>query len=502
MADLDKLADQLKDIIRNTPPDILHETTYTCIANLCVFVTTFKAKKGEPGWSSKVVSEETDEPILSGKEQELVEIMFKKAPWLLEVLEDEKDTSQSGGGDDTAIPDFKTGESSLIQKIQQGAPLTGDDVSLDAMFQSFLKKTEEMDKFWDAFAYENPGFAKKLNSDLIVPIPAIPPYIPVSMRIPVPKKPLAVFLVLLVDSIRLSAALAGQKTIALTLLVFLEEVITGQWRQALLTGAGFFSPSGVAIGIIAKYMVNAWTLMSADLRSRILMDVFQGSKSLLIGFLLWSVNTLTPLRLKEPIARALKQATDKVGEFEDKVKNLETKASEKLKPLGYRLKFPGLDFSPIQQITMDDLQNLQALARWDTFFCTAEFQTLLKPLLQEPITRLAIELLGVPTTTEEKYALCKRGEPYPSMAEAVMSSAEPVIERDPEAGPDLMTQAQEAVDEVKAQAEEVKGDIQAKVEEVKEDIPVKKGGSRKKRKTRSLRRKRLNRHTRKFVQKE
>lgn len=493
MADLDKLADKLKDIIRNTPPDILQETTYTCVANVCVFITTFKAKKGTPGWSSHVVSEETNEPILSRKDQELIETMFTKAPWLLEVLEDEK--QQRGG----SLPNLKTSDGSLVQKLREGAPLTGDDVSLDAMFQSFLKKTDELDKFWDAFAYENPGFAKKLNSDLIVPIPPIPPYLPVSIRVPVPKKPLAIFLVLFIDSIRLSAALAGQKAVALTLLVFLEEIITGQWRQALLTGAGFLSPSGVAIGIIAKYIVNAWTLMSPDLRSRILMDLFQGSKSLLIGFLLWSVNTLTPLRLKDPIARALKAATDKVGEFEEKVKNLETKASEKLKPLGYRLKFPGLDFSPIQQITMDDLQNLQALARWDKFFCTAEFQALLKPLLQEPITRLAIELIGVPTITEEKYALCKRDEPYPSMAEVVMTSAQPILERDPE--------APQSMDLAKAKIQETKEAVESKVQETKEAVeeasPVAKGGNRKKaRKTRSLRRKRLNRHTRKFVQKD
>jgi hypothetical protein len=487
MADLDKLANQLKDIIRNTPPDILHETMYTCVANLCVFVTTFKAKKGEPGWSSKVVAEDTGEPVLSSKEQEVVEHLFRKAPWLLEVLEDEVQ-DQKGG----AMPNLKTGDGSLVQKLQEGAPLTGEDVSLDAMFQSFLKKTEEVDKFWDAFAYENPGFAKKLNSDLIVTIPRIPPYIPIPVNVPVPKKPLAIFLVALIDSIRLSAALAGQQAIGLTILVFLEEILTGQWRQALLTGAGFFSPSGVAIGIIAKYMVNAWTLMSPDLRSRIVMDLFQGSKSLLVGFLLWSVNTLTPLRLKDPIARALKQATDKVGEFEGKVKNLEAKASEKLKPLGYRLKFPGLDFSPIQQITMDDLQNIQALARWDTFFCTAEFQGLLKPLMNEPITRLAIELIGVPTVAEEKYALCKRDEPYPSMAEVVMDSAQPMLERDPDAPPLLP--------EMPEMPEAPKLPEAPKMPEV--PIP-KVGGSRKKpRKTRTLRRKRLNRHTRKLVQKD
>jgi hypothetical protein len=312
------------------------------------------------------------------------------------------------------------------------------------------------------------------------------------VNVPVPKKPLAIFLVALIDSIRLSAALAGQQAIGLTILVFLEEILTGQWRQALLTGAGFFSPSGVAIGIIAKYMVNAWTLMSPDLRSRIVMDLFQGSKSLLVGFLLWSVNTLTPLRLKDPIARALKQATDKVGEFEGKVKNLEAKASEKLKPLGYRLKFPGLDFSPIQQITMDDLQNIQALARWDTFFCTAEFQGLLKPLMNEPITRLAIELIGVPTVAEEKYALCKRDEPYPSMAEVVMDSAQPMLERDPDAPPLLP--------EMPEMPEAPKLPEAPKMPEV--PIP-KVGGSRKKpRKTRTLRRKRLNRHTRKLVQKD
>lgn len=438
--------------------------------------------------------------MLNRKDQELLERLVAQAPWLLDVLDDTPEQEQpqpqpQAGG---AVPSLGSAKGSLIQTTQALPPLTGDDVSLDLMFQKFLDKTEEIDKFWDEFAYQSPGIAKKLNSDLIVTIPPIPPYLPISTQVPIPKKPLALFLIALIDSIRLSSALAGYPSTALTVLVFVEEIITGQWRQALLTSAGFLSPSGVAFGVLGKYSINAWTLISPDLRSRILLDMFQGSKSLLIGFLVWSANTVVPQKLKEPVARSLKMATDKVGEFEDKVKTLEAQASAKLKPLGYRVQFPGLNFSPIKEITMEDLQNLQALARWDKFFCTAEFQDLVKPLLNEPITRLLIELIGVPTTPQDKFALCKRDEPYQSMGDVLLDAAEPQLVA--EEGPALSLPAVDipAVDLPSMSAPQT--------------LPLKKGGSyrksRKSRKTRKTRKSqktlssRLNGHTSKLVQKD
>jgi hypothetical protein len=423
--EFDIRANSLKDVIRETPYDVLQQRVYICFANGCLLLSSFMKSKGEKGWSSKLI-DDTGTSMLSSKEQKIIENTFEKAPWLWNMLStigkpDSEEQEQEGGA---LIPQIAA-SGSLAEKVPgfSSIELTGDDVSLDKLFQKFLDWTNKMDDFWTNFQ-TGPGAPVKtfMETDQIVTIPIGAAPVP----IPVPRKPVVMLLVALIDAFRISGALAGQKNTLLTLLIFLEELATGQWRQMIMTGIGFLSPTGVAFGVIGKYIINAWMLINPTLRDELLRDVYKGGKSFLIGFLLWAASTLPPNTVKKPVELALQRLRELVSGLDDKVKELEEQGSKALQPIGKQLKFGRIDLDAITKISLEDIQNLQALAQWNLIMCTQEFQEIMSAVSQEPIFRLIIELLGVPTLPEDKLKICGP-EPYPSVAEHVAKAMTPQI---------------------------------------------------------------------------
>lgn len=411
--------ENLKEVIRKTPVDLLKERVYICVANGCILLTAYKRTKGEKGWSSKL-HDEFEQPMLTTQQQEMVENAFAAAPWILDILNDTQPVQEGGA---FKIPSLKVPGSQLLSLPAEGSSLkvTGQDVSMDALFEKFLEKSEQMDQFWGKFAYESPGFAKKINVD-----------IPVTKTLKFSAQPLVSLLILILDSIRLSYGLAGQKTQVLTTLILLEELLTGQWRQMIMTSVGFLSPTGMAIGVLFKYMINAWTLINPDLRTQIVKDAYRGSKSLFIGFLLWAFSILSPSIVREKIEAAFAKIREKVEGYENKIKTLEDSASAKLISQGKEARIRGIDLSTFKTLSIHDIQNLQALATWDVFVCSAEFQDLMAPLEASPVFRLILELLNFPTTPADKYAMCGEA-PYKSISEEIQTSLTPVIEDSAEA---------------------------------------------------------------------
>jgi hypothetical protein len=76
--------------------------------------------------------------------------------------------------------------------------------------------------------------------------------------------------------------------------------------------------------------------------------------------------------------------------------------------------------------SMDDIQNLQTIARVPEVYCSPEVQDILQPLLLIPPLRLAIELLNIPTVEEDVTSMCK-GVDTSSIEKSVVAMATPDI---------------------------------------------------------------------------
>jgi len=485
MGDFIKKIDELKEVLRETPPDIIQERIYTCFANGCILLTAYLKSKGNPGWSSMLVDQ--GQPILNSKEQAYLEKTVANAPWLLDIFKD----TQKGG----SLPTIDT--HSILAKSIGKSNLTGDDVSMDMMLEKFIQKTAEMDAFWSNIKHDRLSSVTKLmNTDIYVPTPAGP--------IPVPVKPIIYFLIMLLDSFRLSQALAGNTNTPLTLIVLMEELLTGQWRQAILTAAGFISPSGVAAGVIGKYFVNAWVLINPEMRTRLIKDAFKGTKSLFIGFILWCATVLPPDIIRSKIKEAIDKARDMVASFDQKIEELEARGSEALRPVGKKVEFKAIDLDNLKRISMEDIQNIQALAQWPLLICTKEYQDIQAPLEKDPFFRLLLELFNVPVLSDDKFQTCQSG--IKDIDQIITESLDPSIVDDPQfinpltqiqdaaqgAVADVQGQVQGAVADVQGKAEgavqAVQGKAEAAVQAIPK-IPIIKGGRRSKKMNKRSRRK-------------
>jgi len=467
----DSMAESIKNIIREMPPDMIHERFYSVFSNICLLLVGYMNANGEKGWSSRLHTS-TGQEMLSKKEQDAIEGSFASAPWLLTMLKDVRGSVKQKGGS----KDFMSG--SFIDKQSSFAvpTLSPEDMSLDAMFEKFLTKVSEIDAYWSEFATKTPGFAKKINEmpDIITP-PIIPLGIP---PIPISPKLIVTVLITLIDSIRLSLALtsAGGPTvrIALTLLVLIEELATGQWRQMIFTSVGLFTNSGLALSIILKYVVNALMLINPELRTALAKDVYKSTKSLMIGFLLWAATTLPPNLTKRVIRKSFDSIQEVIGKLQDKQAAIEAKANETLAPKGYRMRLAGLDLTKISAITIEDIQNLQVLATWPLIMCTQEIQEILKPLIAVPISRLLVELLGIPTTVSDKFTVCG-AEPYNTLTQELMDAAEPIIE--PFSGQQPQVHPIESLSSTELQ-ERTLEKINHTIKEVAKNPLLKRGGTR------------------------
>ena len=340
--------DRLKELIRETEktkPGMIQENVYTCFANGCLLLTAYMKANGQKGWSSMLINDE-GQPILNSTDQASIEEMFASAPWLLSFLKANPKVQVGGGYEEEGFTDTMT------RFVNE---LTGDDVSLDLMMNAFITKFQEMDDYWK----EMPFVKRMLNTDSEFYVPTTPfgaPYV----TVPVPRRPFLLFLMTLLDSFRLSRALVGEKDVSLTLIVLFEELLTGQWRQMILTAAGLLSPSGVAMGVMGKYIINTWSLIDGNVRTDIVKTFFKGGKSLFIGFMLWCVTTLPPQSYKDAYKK-------KIDEFKD----------------------------------------LQQKAQNPAFVCTPAVGEIIKSIEDDPFFRLLMEMLNVPVVKEDRLKACK-----------------------------------------------------------------------------------------------
>jgi len=426
MEEFTSYVDRLKKLARDTSPDELQENLYVFFANGCLLLTSFLQENGKDGWSSKVVND-YGQPILGFKEQANVENIFKSAPWIRQVLKGGQEMPMQKGGNLTL-----TNDGSIVTKITDAlSQLKSEDISLDAMLQAFIKKTADIDEYMGKLSGP---FKKMTNFDIPLGPQAYALKAAGQPYPGVPFQPVLYLLLTLLDCLRVSRALVGHKDTPLTILVLLEEIISGQWRQALLTSVGLISPSGVAVGTIAKYFVNVWILINPSLRTEIVEIVFKGTKSAIVGFFIWCISILPPDIIKKRMEESLMSVTDMFEKLKGKLEDMKVKANEKLQPLGKELVFKGFDkLNILAKLTIENLQNIQELAQWQVITCSSEFRAIVDELRTDPLFFFIMEMMNVPLSPKDTLKACNMTSNFPSLTQSLV----PVVLEDGDYDPSV-----------------------------------------------------------------
>jgi hypothetical protein len=330
--------------------------------------------------------------MLDAREQDLIERTFSNAPWLYSLLLDDSSKGeqeiQRGGNPTAGNP---TAGNPTAGNPTAGNP-TAADLSMDKMVNWIIQQTTAADEYMEKVKKGNP-----INRLLNTPVPAYPA---------ITFRPIVTLLITLIDMIRLSAAATGETNIPLTLLVAIEELIEGKWRQMILTSLGFISPSGAAAGILLKILVDVWLLADPSLRSEYFRKSMGLAKSTLTGLILWSGNLLIPPPVKEQLLQRFKQIADPIVK---KVEDAKARISQGvLGPgeTGKRLEFTGLETEGIQKLAEGDLSRLPSVLRFTPLTCSAEGQQVIRQVQRVPYMQLVLELLNVPTTDQGKKEVC------------------------------------------------------------------------------------------------
>jgi hypothetical protein len=251
-----------------------------------------------------------------------------------------------------------------------------------------------------------------------------PPYF-VDLSIPVPPRSIPILIGLVIEAIRLVYGVGPMSNDyvrkILSLVLGLIDILKGDWKQGILSLIGFYGESPLLAGLIMKVVLNMLDLIAPDLQERLIVDLYQSSKSMCIGFILWGFVNFAP-----DYARAIARAQfDLIKELVNKnngqIDKIESAMQKTVTPLGLKIKFKDIpeDFIP----TFDDIQNLQAILRQPGIYCSKEFQDAILPLHKLPPIRLVLELMSIPTDPQTLEYECKdmAGEPMEkTISESIM----------------------------------------------------------------------------------
>jgi hypothetical protein len=238
--------------------------------------------------------------------------------------------------------------------------------------------------------------------------------------------------------------------IFLSVVISFLELIRGDWQTAVMSLVGVISPKFLVIGVFGKILRNAWLFIAPDLQRQLRDNIFRSSKSMVVGFLLWLFSIFSPKFIKIAVNNSFDKMKELVENFNEKSQELQEKAQAAAASAGVVVSFPTIPMKVVPN--MDDIQNLQTLAKIPAIYCSPEFQKILEPILIVPPLRLIVELLNIPTLPDDRKEQCA-GTDTSGLAKSVSNLATPEVNIIPGGPADMAAKAQEIAADPAAAAE-------------------------------------------------
>lgn len=453
---LDEAYRLLKRDAQNLP-----ERMYNALEGISSVFYAWRKNQGKRGWSNGLINSE-EKPLFTKQQRVLLEDAFETyGPMFEELFEN---GAMVGGA--TSLENLQQGATSHYVKLP--VAVKPEDISIDKLYTYVTETIDDYDQQWKSIA-NSLGVVRAVESQDYkgtVVIPMAPP-------IPVPYyilgKTIFPFVTTVLDMIRLALGNPFLDIfmirVLLSAVLVVIDLIRGDWQTALLSSLGIFSSSGVLIGILGKFIRNAWLLIAPDLQRQLRDDIYRSSKSMTVGFLLWAFSIFSPDVIRLAVNQSFEKLRQIIENFNQKSGEAEARVQQVASTAGVKVTFPKIPLTIVP--TMDDIQNLQTIARVPEIYCSSEMQQILQPILLVPPLRLVIELLNIPTVPEMVQQQCK-GVDTSSLSKAVVEMATPQVEPIP-GGP---------LNQITKAAAEVQTKVNRATNTVKQAKNLLKGGKR------------------------
>lgn len=394
-------------------PQTLQKKLYDSFSALTYLAVEGKDANFRQGWATGLTDSHNN-PLFSKDEAAIVESvslntvkpMFDEASYNKE---------QEGGKPSLAPIQSKTG---IITKVR--SLVKPEDLSIDSIYWNVKDYMEKLDRQAHDISREFGPFRyfyeTSIDPRFPLPVPTTtPPFITVIM-VPIPARAIPVFIGVLVEAIRLiftvGVGVTGVGTGAsdlarniLSIVLGLIDLFKGEWKHALLSFAGVFGEAPLIIGLIGKIMLNMFGLIAPDLQERLIFDLYQSKKSMIMGAFLWLFATFSP----DYIRQAVRERFNLIKKFADnsnnQIQKIQAAMQKSVGPAGLKIDFDKVNENYIP--SFDDIQNLQSIARQPAIFCSREFQEAIAPLRVIPPARFLLEMMSIPTSQKSLEMECR-----------------------------------------------------------------------------------------------
>ena len=425
-------------VLSKQDPAVLHKKLYESFSALAYLAVEGKDAEFKKGWAADL-KDRHDIPLFTKDEADIVETVSMNT---VKPLFDNQFQGQAGGAPHLKPMTSKTGMIQPNLSIMDG--VSPENLSIDAIYWKINDFFANLDKQTHTLSRELGPFRffYETTIDPKIPIPypiPAPPFVGVFM-LPIPSRAIPLVIGAIVEAIRLVVTMTSATVgldpkggeIArkiLSIVMALIDLFKGEWKHALLSFAGYYGQYPLIVGLIAKVALNIFSLIAPDLQDRLIFDVYQSSKSLIMGGFLWAFATLSP----DFVRKIVRVQFDKIRELADnsneQISKVEKAMQKSVGPLGLKIDFSKVpeDFAP----TFDDIQNLQAIARQPAIYCSKEFQEAIAPIRLRPPARFILEMMSIPTTEKSVEMEC-RGMAGVSLDKAIDQLVSPKITADPD----------------------------------------------------------------------
>ena len=388
--------------LANEDSKTLRKKVYETLSGISFLMLEAKKAKFKRGWAYNL-KDRHNENIFEKSEAKILEEATQK--FIQPMFSSNLHNKKGGAG-----PNLKASATGVLMK----PTINPEDLSLDRTFWKVRDVIKSIDEQVKNFSRELGPFRFFYDKDtadfkfpIPVPLPA-PPFVEI-IKVPVNPRAVPIIIGLIIETIRLVFSVGPLSNDitrkVLSLVLGLIDFLKGDWKQGILSMIGFFGETPLVAGLIGKVFLNLLDLIAPDIQERITMDIYQSGKSMCIGFMLWGFANFSPEPVRK-IARSQFDALKKiVTDANGKIDDIEASMQKSIGPAGLELKLKEIpeDFVP----TFDDMQNLQAIVRQPSIYCSKEFQGAIEPLRMIPPMRLVLELMNIPTDPQTLDFECK-----------------------------------------------------------------------------------------------
>jgi hypothetical protein len=295
-----------------------------------------------------------------------------------------------------------------------GSAVDPEQISVDNLY---FKMTDYFDKLDDqnrsiARQIGPVAFTSELKVDPFVPNPlqviGIPPpkfQIPARSILPITNAILELFRIM----VTLSPIQFPFIRNLLTITIAIFDVLRGEWKYGLFSLLGLLGNKPLLFGVFLKIVRDAWLLIEPGLAKQLRTNVFKASKSMFVGFWLWSFATFAPDFIRGPLESGVTPFRELVDTLNDQVTSFQEQANVAAEPLGIKVTFPTVPTDIVPSFA--DIQNLQTIVQQPEIYCSAPVKALLEPIKLLPPLRFVLEMLNIPMVPELQAEACKGIDP-------------------------------------------------------------------------------------------